>query len=395
RVAQWRVRRRMSQQVFADRLGKSKSWVDKVERGVRALDRFSVIQEIGEVLRVDPLVLVGRDAPQVAVSEAGVDGVDRIRAALACYEVLRVDAPVWCPSAAEVHRHVGHAWLTFQHGHYAQLVRMLPGLLQAAQRLHAVDPRQGMGPLVQAYRITASLLVKLGDADLAWLVADRAMTVAADAPVVAATAAVSVGQALRALGRDRLAWAATVSAAQRMAAPSLRRTPEVLPVFGVLLVEAAHAAAACGDRRGVVDLLDQATVVAEQVGGDVDQYQTGFGPVAVALADVVTTAGLGDVREAVRRHEQVVDREQWGRLPAEHRAAYLIDVVRAYLHLGDLAGAGRLLVEADRLAAAEVRCRPIGRTVLAEVYRDGPPSAGVARLVTAVGVARSGGPSTT
>ena len=35
RVAYWRGRRKMSQQVFADRLGKSRSWVDKVERGVR------------------------------------------------------------------------------------------------------------------------------------------------------------------------------------------------------------------------------------------------------------------------------------------------------------------------------------------------------------------------
>ena len=42
RVAYWRGRRKMSQQVFADRLGKSKSWVDKVERGVRRLDKFSV-----------------------------------------------------------------------------------------------------------------------------------------------------------------------------------------------------------------------------------------------------------------------------------------------------------------------------------------------------------------
>src|SRR6188474_221472 len=50
RVAYWRNRRRMSQQLFADRLGKSKSWVDKVERGVRRLDRFSVIYEIADVL---------------------------------------------------------------------------------------------------------------------------------------------------------------------------------------------------------------------------------------------------------------------------------------------------------------------------------------------------------
>ncbi len=44
RVAYWRARRWMSQQVFADRLGKSKSWVDKVERGVAAgFDKFSVV----------------------------------------------------------------------------------------------------------------------------------------------------------------------------------------------------------------------------------------------------------------------------------------------------------------------------------------------------------------
>lgn len=38
RVAYWRGVRRMSQQVFADRLGRSKSWVDKIERGVWRLD---------------------------------------------------------------------------------------------------------------------------------------------------------------------------------------------------------------------------------------------------------------------------------------------------------------------------------------------------------------------
>ena len=57
RVAYWRNRRKMSQQVFADRLGKSKSWVDKVERGVRRLDKFSVTSEIADVLQVDVQLL--------------------------------------------------------------------------------------------------------------------------------------------------------------------------------------------------------------------------------------------------------------------------------------------------------------------------------------------------
>src|ERR1700712_4460850 len=61
RVAYWRGRRKMSQQVFADRLGKSKSWVDKVERGVRRLDKFSVVYEIADVLAVDVQLLLGKD----------------------------------------------------------------------------------------------------------------------------------------------------------------------------------------------------------------------------------------------------------------------------------------------------------------------------------------------
>jgi|GEM_PF-2914271 len=34
--------------------------------------------------------------------------------------------------------------------------------------------------------------------------------------------------------------------------------------------------------------------------------------------------------------------------PAEHRAAYLVDAVRAHLDVGDFKAAGRWAVEADR-----------------------------------------------
>ncbi|MFF3856473.1 hypothetical protein ACFYWL_25570, partial [Micromonospora sp. NPDC002575] len=54
----------------------------------------------------------------------------------------------------------------------------------------------------------------------------------------------------------------------------------------------------------------------------------------------------------------------WGRLPIEHRAAHLVDVAGAYVHAGDPAGAGLVLLQADRLASAEVRMRPAGRAAL-------------------------------
>ncbi|WP_433341871.1 hypothetical protein [Micromonospora sp. CA-111912] len=77
-----------------------------------------------------------------------------------------------------------------------------------------------------------------------------------------------------------------------------------------------------------------------------------------------------------------------GRLPVEHRAAHLVDAARAYLHVGVLLRAGRALVDADRTAPAEVRCRPLARTVIADVARGGPTPAGVAHLVMVVGLTR-------
>lgn len=75
-------------------------------------------------------------------------------------------------------------------------------------------------------------------------------------------------------------------------------------------------------------------------------------------------------------------------LPAEYRAAYLVDAARAYLQVGDLRGAGRVLVDADGIAPAEVRCRPAARTVIAELARSHLAPAGMARLAALVGLTR-------
>ncbi|WP_406084509.1 hypothetical protein OHA01_08840 [Micromonospora zamorensis] len=82
----------------------------------------------------------------------------------------------------------------------------------------------------------------------------------------------------------------------------------------------------------------------------------------------------------------VVLREAFRGLPAEYRGAYLVDVARAYLKVGDLRGAARALVDADSVAPGEVRCRPLARTVIADVARGHPAPAGVARLATLVGL---------
>jgi transcriptional regulator with XRE-family HTH domain len=388
RVAYWRGRRKLSQQVFADRLGKSKSWVDKVERGVRSLDKVSTLQEVATVLRIDTAVLLGRDAQPAGVIERTTE-IERIRSALSRYEIPLGRPASGRPvlSADRLARQVAHAWTTFQHGRYPRVVDLLPELLADVERSHAIDPVAGRASLVEAYRVTASLLVKLGAPDLAWIAVDRAMIAATGDRVLVAAGAVQLGQVLRASGPPRLAKSAMLAAAYRIAPPVVEfGLPPELSLCGTLLVQAALAAARHGDDAAVAELLDEADALAARVGDGHDYHRTGFGPTAVELARVAAAVEVGDGRDAVAWHEKATTRDGWRWLPAEHRAAHLLEAARAYLQIDDPAGAARALVEADRIAPAEIRHRPAGRDVLAQVVRDPRAPTMLVHLAAALGV---------
>ncbi|SCL34487.1 Helix-turn-helix domain-containing protein [Micromonospora pallida] len=392
RVAQLRVRRGMSQQVLADRVGRSKSWVDKVERGVRTLDRLVMIETVAAALGVAPGVLVGRKvhrAPATDVTAA----VERVREALACYDTPGTAGRDWPPSLAELDHQVGYACTAYRHAHHPQVLRMLPGLLAAARHAARTEAstagaRPATGLLVRVYRLTAQTLVKLGEAHLGWLAADRAMTTAAGDPRRTARAAVPLAQALRALNRGRLATTAATTAAHPLD-PAPSSPPDVLALAGTLLTEAALAAATYADAATVDDLLDRAAHFAAAHAKHHCHDNDGFGPVVVNLAYALTAARLGDNHLAIALHQHATSGDAWQRLPAEHRAAHLIDIARAHLDVGDQHAAGRALVTADHIAPAEVRLRPTAHTVLNAVLRAGPTPADVTRLATTIGLARA------
>ncbi|MBQ1024858.1 helix-turn-helix domain-containing protein [Micromonospora sp. C95] len=379
RIAQLRVRRGMSQQVFADRIGRSKSWVDKIERGARRLDRLSVIETVAGALGVATGVLVGRDSRQPTVSEMTA-AVERVREALARY-----DLPTSCATTVDLDRQVGYALAAYRHAQYPQLLRILPDLLADARHAATTDlPVSAVDVLVRVYRLAAQVLVKLGEPDLAWLTADRAMTAAGGDPRRTAIAVVGLAQALRAVRRGRLALAVTRTALHALGpTPSPASPPEDVALAGVLLVEAALASATCGDATTAGTLTDQAARLARLSG-----HGAGFGPVAVDLARALTAANLGDNGLAIATHKLAVNTDAWHRLPAEHRAGHLIDITRTHLALGDPQAAGRALVVADRIAPAETRVRPAGRAALTAVLRAGNSPADVTRLATLVGLTR-------
>ncbi|MFY1687067.1 helix-turn-helix domain-containing protein [Plantactinospora sp. WMMB782] len=400
RVAYWRGRRKMSQQVFADRLGKSKSWVDKVERGVRRLDKFSVLYEIADVLQLDAQLLLGKAPERQPDGLTCIDEVevDEIRSALERYDSMSsffATAP-HPPSLAEMAKSVNHAWLTFQYARYGVLSRALPKLLRDAQALDSLTGGDDAGKaahlLGQVYQIASSALRKLGEYELAWLAADRSMAVSqrADDPLLAGVATFRVGNALLALGRARPALEVNVSVANRLAPGGANdATPARLSVYGMLLLQGAMAAARMGDNNTVKDLINGAQEAADRLGGDQNLYWTSFGPTNLELHRAAAAVELGEGGNAVQTHEQTIMRgDGFNALLPERRAHHMLDLARGFAQIGDLERAGEALVDGDRLAPSEIRCRPIAHEVMSNVLRRtrGAPPAPIAELAEHMGV---------
>src|SRR5262249_3327822 len=82
KIAFHRKRRGLSQKEFAGLLARSEAWVSQVERGVRRIDRMTVLEKVAEVLEV-PIAELAAEAPIVAsVAEGEAPGASRLRLVL-------------------------------------------------------------------------------------------------------------------------------------------------------------------------------------------------------------------------------------------------------------------------------------------------------------------------
>ncbi|GIJ28957.1 transcriptional regulator [Micromonospora qiuiae] len=310
--------------------------------------------------------------------------VERVREALACYDTLATTGGCR-PSIVELGRQVEYAGTAYRHAQHPQLLRVLPDLLADARHAAADGrPAPTAHLLVRVYRLAAQVLVKLGEPDLAWLAADRPMTAAGSDPRRTAIAVVPLAQALRALSRGRLALSVTMTALHQLdAASPTKAPPERLTLTGTLLIEAALAAASYGDATTTGNLTDRAGRLANH-----NRDHSEFTPIVVDLARALAATSLGDNGQAIATHLHATSTYAWRRLPAEHRAAHLIDITRAHLAIGDHQAAGRALVTADQIAPGETRIRPAARAALTTVLRAGPSPADVTRLATTIGLTR-------
>src|SRR3954469_12398199 len=88
RIATYRRRRGFSQAALAGLVGRSESWLSQVERGVRSVDRMSVLLDLARVLHVEVDALIGRPWQLAPNGNAIADALTDLRTVLTSYNSL-------------------------------------------------------------------------------------------------------------------------------------------------------------------------------------------------------------------------------------------------------------------------------------------------------------------
>ncbi|MFF1702381.1 helix-turn-helix domain-containing protein [Streptomyces sp. NPDC058252] len=382
RIAFYRKRRGYTQEVLAGLVGRSTDWLAKAESGRRKPPRIDMLAELARILRVPLGDLVGQS--MLVEDERQQDDVPAVRDALMSPRRLSrllfgPEADAQLPTAAPAAVRVEKAWSDYQGGRLGSVIAALPALLQAAQGLeeragrHDEDSHDCWAVSARTHHLAATTLAKIGESDISWLAAERAMQ-AADAsedPLVLASAARSGTHALLANGRYEAAMELGDATANWLAPQVAESDPAALSLLGMIHLRAAVAAARHQDRPTATRLLDRAEVLADDLGSDENYWQTGFGPTNVLLHRLSIELDLDNVAYVVENGRINVDH-----MPQERSVSHRIDFARALSLAGHGDDAFAELRKAERASPQLVRNNPRVRETLRDLTKQSPMTAG-------------------
>lgn len=391
RIRIYRKRRGLSQQELAGLVHRSESWLSQVERGIRSVDKLSVLIDVAKVLKVNVETLSGQPFSLAPNGEPELDGIAAIQRALSSYPGLGVTSPT-PGTLRDIERMTDEVHRRYQAADYGAATRILPALItstdalvaesQGGERQHALE-LQG-----SVYVAAAKLVTKVGNAELAWLTADRAANAALHAESATLGAAAAYQVACAFLKNDRLDDAETVALTT---ASNLRDdTPTGVSLRGALTLIAAVIAGRRSDRAEATERLQRAQLLADQLGEEANYGWTAFGPTNVAIHRVSTAAELGDAGEAIAKAE-LLDVSALPEGLLSRRAQIHIDMAWAYTQRRGDAEAVINLLEGERVAPQTVRYNVLVRELLREMLKRERRTAtpGLRALAQRAGVLRT------
>ncbi len=383
RIKFYRRRRGLTQEVLANLVGRKVDWISKIERGERDIRRLDVLADVARALRVTLPDLFGQ--PVLMEDDEDNDNVPAVRDALMTPRRLSrtlfgSSAPVVNVNPESSARFVEQAWDDYQSGRLGRVISALPGLIETAQQLEDAgsngdaNVRDCWAVSARTHHLAATALSKVGEGDLAWIAAERAMQSAdaSDDPLVLASAARAGTHALLTVGRFDDALSLGNRASEWLAPQMARGDPSALSLFGMLHLRTAIAAARRQDRSTVNELLRRASSAASDLNEDGNYWQTGFGPTNVELHRMAAALDLGDVPYVVEQGPSVVV----DHLPVERRVTHMIDVARAQSMVAEDEPALQVLLTAEQSAPQLVRHSPSVRETVKAMHRRSPVSGG-------------------
>jgi transcriptional regulator with XRE-family HTH domain len=207
RLAAYRRRRGLSQAKLAHLVGRSENWLSQIERGERPIQRLGPLAELAKVLDVPMTELIGTEPKAIRNPAEQHAAAEQLRLVLSGFDFLALllrpgQAQTTAePELPQIRADVARAWELVHASRYTELAPLLSSLLSVGER-HARaafgDVRlETFGLVAQTYQMVAAMMAKLGETELAWVAADRAVMAAerAGAPLLAVAGVYRLAQA--------------------------------------------------------------------------------------------------------------------------------------------------------------------------------------------------------
>lgn len=383
RIAWYRRRRGMSQEVLAGLVGRTVDWLSKVENSRIDVDRVSVIRALCDALDISLGDLLNEPSLMQWTGDSGRKTIPAVRAALMDYQQI-MQMPTSVPAGQrpahlhELERDLDDVWLAYQGSRFGYVTHRVPQLLAEAQiAANAYDgdlALRAQAILALTYQATATTLTKVGEADLAWIASDRGLVAAQRSGdrVVLGSLFRSVTHSLLSTGRYTEAVQMTNQATVVLEAGMAKASGNMISVYGTLLLAGSMAAARAEDRGATNDFLTEAEGLARRLGQDANHLWTAFGPTNVAIHRVSTAMELGDLQLAV----DLGPRIDTDALPTERRVRHALEVARAFSMWNRRDEALAAVLGAEQIAPEQVRYHYISRHLVQTWMRQlrGKPS---------------------
>ncbi|MGW4388191.1 helix-turn-helix domain-containing protein [Streptomyces sp. NPDC004685] len=397
RIRALRESRGLTRPQLAQLCGRGADWLKKIETGERPLNSHDLLLRLAAALQVSDLsVLTGSangPAQPVPLGRLTHPGMPEIWSAVmnrALAPSLRPAAPI---DPTLLQGRADQSWKLWHKSSYnrSEVGALLPELIRdgeaAVRALDGEQRRSALVALSDIYRLTGQATAYIAPAELAWVVADRALAAAQDAdqPAAIAASAWNMGNILRETAYPEEALR-VVNEAADLIRPHLDGAPEDWRgIYGALQLHAAVTAAREGREGDAWRYWDKGDQVAKSLPASYVHPSTVFGRANVDFHAVSVATDLLKSQKAIGLADDIDPDVMPSR---ERRARLWVEVARGHLQRGDRTAALHVMKLAHEIGAETVSYTPSARQAVAELWRTAPRAMRkeASTLAAAVGV---------